>query len=403
MLLIKKNLFGLREGRFLNLPSRRPNNLFLIILPMKKAPLLLTLGLAGLFLLALTTRKLQNPYGLIDGTPDIKSINALTFGPDGVLFIGDGKSASVFAIDTKDAQRVETPKPVEIKNIDQKIAALLGTTVDNITIQDIAVNPISKNVYCAVQHSDGTPVLLKVEENNLTAVSLKDVPFSTLTLANVPSADAKNQRGESMRIASISDMGFADGKLLVSGLSNQEFGSTFRSIPFPFKNVQDQASLEIYHAAHGKYETMAPIRTFTTTEIKGKKYVLASYTCTPLVLFPLDEMRAGSHVKGRTVAEMGSGNSPLDMITLKKGNESFVLMANSSRPVFKVKAKNIEAYQGSLTTPVEESFATAGVDFVSLPVTNVTQIDKLDDSRMVLIQRRSNGSLDLWTSSDRYL
>jgi len=370
---------------------------------MKKLPVVLATGVAGLLLLAATTRSMQSPNGFVTGTPTIRSINALTFGPNGVLFVGDGRSATVFAIDTKDTNPVEKANPVEIKNIDQKMAALLGTDVANITIQDIAVNPISKVVYCAVQHSDGTPVLLKVEGDKLTPISLKDVNYSTVMLTNVAAEDAKNQRGESMRISSISDMGFADGKLLVSGLSNQEFGSTFRSIPFPFTNVQDQSSLEIYHAAHAKYETMAPIRTFTTTEIKGKKYLLASYTCTPLVLFPMDELKPGKHVKGRTVAEMGSGNSPLDMVMLKKGNESFLLMANSSRPVFKVKYKSLEDYQGSLTTPVTENFATAGVDFVSLPLTNVLQIDKLDDSRMVLLQRRSNGSLDLWTSSDRYL
>lgn len=370
---------------------------------MKRIYAVLALGFAGLLLLATTTRSPKSKYGLEVGTPAIKSINALTFGPEGVLFIGDGKSAAVFAIDTKDANLVEKPNAVDVKNVDQKIAALLGTEVKNITIQDIAVNPKSKNVYCAVQHSDGTPVLLKLESDKITPVSLKDVPFSTLELTNAPAEDAKDGRGEPLRVASISDMGFADGKLLVSGLSNQQFGSTFRSIPFPFTKAQDQASLEIYHAAHGRYETMAPIKTFTTTEIKGKKYLLASYTCTPLVLFPLDELKAGSHVKGRTVAEMGSGNQPLDMVILKKGNESFLMMANSSRPVFKVKAKSIEAYQGSLTTPVEENFATAGVDFVSLPVTNVIQLDKLDDSRMVLLQRRSNGNLDLWTSSERYL
>jgi hypothetical protein len=38
-----------------------------------------------------------------------------------------------------------------------------------------------------------------------------------------------------------------------------------------------------------------------------------------------------------------------------------------------------------------------------LPVTNVIQLDKLDDTRMIMLQRRSNGNLDLWTSSDRYL
>lgn len=370
---------------------------------MKKLYVLLAVGFVGLALLATTTRSVSNQYGFVTGNPDIKSINALTFGPDGVLFIGDGRSATVFAVDTRDVSLVEKPNPVEIKMIDEKIAALLGTDAKNITIQDIAVNPKSKNVYCAVQHSDGTPVLFKIEGDKISAVSLKEIPFSTLALTNAPAEDAKDRRGESLRIASISDMGFADGKLLVSGLSNQEFGSTFRSIPFPFTKAQDQASLEIYHAAHGKYETMAPIKTFTTTEIKGKKYLVASYTCTPLVLFPLDELKPGSHVKGRTVAEMGSGNSPLDIVTLTKGGESFLLMANSSRPVFKVKHKNLEAYQGSLTTPVEENFATAGVDFVSLPLTNVIQLDKLDDSRMILLQRRSNGNLDLWTSSDRYL
>jgi len=370
---------------------------------MKKMYAVLAVGFAGLLLLATTTRSIRNQYGMVTGTPEIKSINALTFGPDGVLFIGDGKSATVFAIDTKDAAMTEKAGAVDIKNIDQKIAALLGTEVKNITIQDIAVNPKSKNVYCAVQHSDGTPALLKIEGDKISAVSLKEVPFSTLALTNAPAEDAKGQRGESLRIASISDMGYADGKVMVSGLSNQEFGSTFRSIPFPFTNTQDQASLEIYHAAHGKYETMAPIKTFTTTEINGKKYLLASYTCTPLVLFPLDELKAGSHVKGRTVAEMGSGNQPLDIITMKKGNDSFLIMSNSSRPVFKVKYKNIEAYQGSLTTPVVENFATAGVDFVSLPLTNVVQLDKLDDTQMIILQRRSNGNLDLWTANDRYL
>ena len=370
---------------------------------MTKVYALLTVGIASLLFLATTPRSSSAKYGFITGTPEIKSINALTFGPDGVLFIGDGKSATVFAVDTKDAVSVEKASPVEVKNIDQKIAALLGTTVQNITIQDMAVNPVSKRVYVAVQHSDGTPVLLRVEGDKISAVPMADVPYSKVALTNAPAEDAKDRRGESLRIAAISDMGFADGKLLVSGLSNQEFGSTFKSIPFPFTNVQDQASLEIYHAAHGKYETMAPIKTFTTTEIKGRKYLLASYTCTPLVLFPLDELKAGSHVKGRTVAEMGSGNSPLDMVMLKKGDESFLFMANSSRPVFKVRHKSLEAYQGSLTTPVEENFATAGVDFVSLPVTNVIQLDKLDDSRMVLLQRRSNGSLDLWTSNERYL
>jgi hypothetical protein len=367
---------------------------------MKKFYIFLSLVVAGTIILANTNRHTSVREGFVIGTPDIKSISVLTFGPGGILFIGDSKSASVFALDTKDNQKVEKASPIEIKQIDQKIAAALGTDVQHVTIQDLVVNPVSKKIYCAVQLNDGTPALLRIEGNKIEAVSLKDISFSKVELTNAPGEDAKDERGRPLRPLAISDIGFYEGKVMVSGLSNQEFSSTFRSIPFPFTKKQDQSSLEIYHAAHKKYETYAPIRTFTAGEINGKKYLIASFTCTPLVLFPLDELKPGTHVKGRTIAEMGAGNAPLDMITMNKNGESILLMSNSSRPVFKMKYKSIEEFQGSLTTPVEESFGTAGVHFVSLPIVNVLQLDKLDETQFVLLQRKSNGDLDLWTPAD---
>lgn len=370
---------------------------------MKKLTYSLSIAAAIVLILAASNRRDALREGFVNGTADVKSISALAFGPDGILFIGDSKSASVFALDTKDVQKVEKATAIELKKFDQKVAGALGTTVDNITIQDLVVNPVSKKIYCAVQLTDGTPVLLKIDGEKISSVPLKDVSYSVVSINNAPAEDAKDQRGRPLRVSSISDVAFADGKLMVTGLSNQEFSSTFRSIPFPFTKQQDQSSLEIYHAAHQQYETFAPIRTFTTATFGGKKYIIASYTCTPLVLFPLDDLKPGTHVKGRTVAEMGSGNSPIDMISMTKGGETFLIMSNSNRPVFKVKYKSIEAFQGSITTPVEESFATAGVDFIQLPVTNVLQLDKLDDTQFVMLQRRANGDLDLWTAGERFL
>ena len=367
---------------------------------MKKTGFLLTAVVIGILVTAFTYRPNNHPYGFTNGTPEIKSITSLAFGPDGILLIGDSKGAAVFAIDTKDVTRTDKGAVIDLKGIDVKIASLLGTKPENITIQDLAVNPVSKKVYCAVQSSDGTPVLLTIEGDKINAVPLKDVSYSSIALNNAPAEDAKDKRGRSLRVSSISDLSFADGKVLVSGLSNQEFSSTFRSISFPFNNKQDWASLEIYHAAHGQYETTSPIKTFTTATISGKKYLIASYTCTPLVLFPLDDLKPGTHVKGRTVAEMGSGNQPLDMITMTKGDKSFLIMANSNRPVFRVNFKNIETFEGSLSKPVEENFATEGVAFVNMPVTNVLQLDKMDDNRMIMLQRKANGSLDLWTTDN---
>ncbi len=362
---------------------------------MKKTSLYLSALLAGAVAVAAFTWPAKKGFTAADA----KSLSVITFAPDGTLFLGDSKSASVFAVNTKDTKK-EKAEAYNIKNIDQKIAAALGTEVANITITDMAVNPVSKKLYIAVQNSDGTPVLLKVEGEKIEAVPMKTLDATAVVLNNAPAEDAKDGRGRPLRISTISDIGFADGKLLVSGLSNHEFTSTLRSIPYPFTDQQDEATLEIYHASHGRYETTAPIRTFTTATINNKKYIVASYTCTPLVLFPMDELKSGMHVKGRTVAEMGSGNTPIDMITLQNGGATYLLMANTSHPVAKVDYKNIASFEGTLKDPVK---GTAGVQFITEPLTNVLQMDKLDDKQVVMMQKKENGDVDLLTSNESSL
>nr|WP_294795295.1 hypothetical protein [uncultured Mucilaginibacter sp.] len=367
---------------------------------MKKIYLLSTAAIVGVLLFAGINHKPALPYGFTNGTPEVKSITALTFGPNGVLFIGDSKNASVVAFDTKDTKKPSTVKAFDLPKIDEKIAAALGTTKENITITDMAVNPVSKNLYVAVKSADGTPVLLSMSaDNQIKSVSLKDVNFSTVALNNVAGPEEKDGRGNLKRLTSISDMGFADGKLMVSGLSNKEFSSSFRTISFPFTaNKQDEASLEMYHTSHGKYETTSPIRTFTTTTIDGKEYMVASYTCTPLVLFAMDELKAGAHVKGRTIAEMGNMNTPTDMIWLKGTDQNYLVMANSARPAAKVGYNDIKQFKESLTTPIPGSGGTA---FTKLPYEKVLQLDKLDDGRAVVIQKKANGDVDLWTSDGK--
>jgi hypothetical protein len=366
---------------------------------MKKTYLFIAAGVAGVLLFAGINRKTELAYGFSNGTPEIKSITALTFGPNGVLFLGDSQNASVIAMDTKDTKK-SAAKAYDVKNIDVKIAEALGTTKENITITDMAVNPVSKKLYIAVKNADGTPVLLTMNaDNEIKPVALKDINFSSVELNDAPAADAKDRRGSSLRISSISDIGFADGKLMVSGLCNKEFSSSFRSISFPFTGKQeDESTLEMYHTSHGRYETTSPIRTFTTASIDGKNYLVASYTCTPLVLFPMDELVPGAHVKGRTIAEMGNQNTPSDMIWLKEADQSYLVMANSSRPAVKVGYNDIKSFQGSLT---QQMPTFGGTNFTKLPYEKVLQLDKLDDGRAVVMQRQANGEVDLWTSDGK--
>jgi hypothetical protein len=138
--------------------------------------------------------------------------------------------------------------------------------------------------------------------------------------------------------------------------------------------------------------------------LNSEPHIIASYTCTPLVLFPLKELKKGEHVVGRTVAELGNRNTPLDIISMEKGGKAYILMANSSRAMMKISYEHLEAFKDGLTTPVEENSATAGIDFIALPLVNVLQLDKLDDSRFVMLQRKADGDLDLLTgTADRWL
>lgn len=346
--------------------------------------------------------KINYKKGFVVGNPDIKSINAISFGPEGILFLGDSKTATVIAVDTKDTKSAEA-KAVAVKNIDQIIADALGTDIDQISIQDMAVNPISNNIYLAVHSGEGVPVLLKLVDGAVMPVSLSGVSYSSVSLNGAIAADAKDRRGRDQRIWAVSDLSFYKNQVMVTGLSNKEFGSTFRSINFPFDKKQTQSSLEIYHAAHGQYETNSPIKTFTAANVGGKDHLIASYTCTPLVVFPLDQLKPNEHVKGRTVAELGNWNTPLDMIVMEKEGNSFLLMANSSRALMKFKFADIENFNGGLTQRVSESADTDGIDFINLPFVNVQQLDKLGDDKFVFIQRKSNGDLDIVTQSNRWL
>lgn len=373
---------------------------------MKKLFLGLTAFIAAMLTISATydpDLKSHFKEGFTFGNPEIASINQMSFGPEGILFLGDSKKASVFAIDTKDTQNNSSGEEISLKEFDHKIASSLGTTVDNIEIKDMAVNPISKNVYFAVQIGDGTPVLLRLKGEGFENVSLKEMEYSKIDLESPVGVEAKDKRERPLRTWAISDLKFHKGKVLVTGLSNKEFGSTFRSIPFPFKDGQDYASLEIWHAAHGAYETHSPIKTFDVISLDNVDYLMASYTCTPLVLFPMSSLKDGQHTKGRTVAELGAGNSPLDMISYEKGGQTYFLMSNSNRPVMRFKYTDIAGFKDGLTEPVKVFAETEGVAYDNLPFPYVLQMDNLDATNVVYLQRTSDGDLILRTRSTEWM
>lgn len=334
---------------------------------------------------------------LTAGKADLQSAGPLAFGPDGILFVADSMGAAVVALDTGDHAPASSSAKIEIDGINQKVAALLGTAPDQILINDVKVNPISKNVYLSVSRGrgpDATPVILRVDATGkMTELSLDNIKHASVSLADAPESKA-DDRGRNPRMQTITDMAFVNGKVFVAGLSNEEWSSALRSIAFPFTQAEKGATLQIWHASHGDFETQAPVRTFIPYTIAGQSYILAAYTCTPLVKIPVSDLQPGAQVKGTTIADLGMGNSPLDMVPYRKAGHDYILVANSSRGVVRVDADRIETYP-AITSPTK-------MDVGGVPsepqaqykdVVHLTQLDDAD----ALILTSTSGTQNLQT------
>ena len=331
------------------------------------------------------------------GKADLKSAGPLSFGPEGILFVADPLGARVFAISTGDTKAVKSAD-VTLAGLGEKVAALLGTSADQLLINDMAVNPLSKNVYLSVSRGkgpDAAAVIVKVTPaGKLSELELGNVAHSSAMLPNAPAADAKDRRGTLLRAEAITDIEYVDGKVMVAGLSNEEFASTLRSLPFPFDGKASSTNVEIYHGAHGRFETNAPIRTFTAYQIQNKPHILAAYTCTPLVTIPMTSLEPGKKVMGNTIAELGNRNRPLDMVVYQKGNAHFVLMNNSSRGVMKIPGDNLDSYK-SIDKPVADK---QGVAYETIAGLNgVEQLARLDEGHAVMLIKAENGAMELKT------
>ncbi len=336
---------------------------------------------------------------LAKGTVHLSSAGSLAFGPDGILFVGDSRAATIHAIATGDTSGNPDAVSINVEGIDGKIAAALGTDASDITINDLAVNPLSGNAYLSVSRGrgpDAAAVILRVDgSGEISELSLKNAGHAKTELENAPSKTARTRRGPA-RLLSITDLTYIDGRVLVAGLSTEEFASTLRSIPFPFVDEATDAGtgIRIYHGAHGRHETNSPVRTFATMEIDSQPHLLAAYTCTPLVRIPLIELVPGENVNGTTVAELGNRNRPLDMVVYEKGGEQYILMANSSRGMMKIKTSGIDREEG-----IEDKInGTAGQDYDTLgDLQNVVQLDRLNTDHALLVTGAQDGPKSLKT------
>ncbi len=327
----------------------------------------------------------------------LQSAGPIAFGPDGLLLVSDPMEATVYAIETGDTAGSTEGVTVELEDVRAKVASMMGAKTDDVRIKDLAVNPINGHPYLSVTRGSGeeeVSAILMVDPKTkaITEVDFKGKKFTKAQFSNA-AEDKRTGRGN-QRMMSITDLAFIEGKVYIAGLSNEEFASNLRAIPYPFTKSSKGSSIEIYHGAHGKFETRSPIRTFAAMDVEDEVNLLAAYTCTPLVRIPVSDLKPETKVKGTTIAELGNRNRPLDMVVYEKDDKKFALMANSHRGVMKIDL----ATAGSQAELTERVRGTAGVPYETIKeLTGVMQLDGLSASHGVVLVRDKDGKEDLKT------
>ena len=346
------------------------------------------------------------PTAALADDPVLRSAGELEFGDGGTLFVGDGYASRVVAFETGETGAADPGawKPAFARAIDRTIAALVGADPVEVAINDMAVHPATGDVYLSahvglsadplallVRHRQGTDTLELVDHEALArdALSLPD-PYDF---------DETLQYGQSIRTLTITDLTWHDGELLVAGVSDREFASTLRRARFPFDaDDLDVASIEIYHGAHDRQETRAPIVTSVVHEIDGEPHLIAAYTCTPLVTIPLDALEDGAHVIGNTIAELGFGNTPVDMFVYRDmellGGGERLLVTNDQRGAVSVSTASL----GGAPTLGERAIGPVGLDQRTLPLTGSLHTAPLGPRMTVTVRRNlETGELNLQT------
>ncbi|MFT7643631.1 MAG: hypothetical protein ACI9G1_005397 [Pirellulaceae bacterium] len=359
-----------------------------------------SLAIATTFVLLLTAiteaKVIENAE---TGKPAIQSINAISFAPEGVLLIGDGRGKQIIAIETGDT-KAQGGLQKKIVGITEKMAGLIGAKAAGIELLDMAVNPASGTAYFAVRKQDSkTHLIFTVDsKGKISEFELDKVSYARLELTAAEGV-----------VSLVTDVAWAEDRVIAAGRSNETFGSKIFSIDAPLKHgAKSRAySAETYHVSHRRWETKAPMSVILPLKENDKTYVVGAFSCTPVVKYPLDAIQPNAKVKGSSVIELGSGNRPIDMFVYKKAGKSYVL-SNTFRfhherkpfgpsPYWTVKFEqslllgNETVNEKAVRRLKGDKATTDRIQMVD-EYHGVMQMDQLDEERALVIRKTETGA-----------
>jgi hypothetical protein len=337
----------------------------------------------------------------------IRSVGSMAFADAGTLLIADWRGGEIHALQLPAAAAAEA-RQFNLKNISAPIAKALHTQPDKLRFEDMAFRPGAELAYISlsIEQPRGLPqpALVSVNADGKVAVlQLEKLPRHSAAIGDKPSSDKMFWNQVPAATYTVTDMVFHDNKLYVAGLSNASFASTLRVYDYPFtptgKTGVASSSIEMYHAVHDQVETRAPIGKMVIATLNGEPSLIAAYTCTPLVTVPLNDLKDGAHVVGKTVAELGWGSAPVDMVAFDAGQGPVVLLTNSHKSADMMALSDIAeaSARPGLSKPIEwPASPYLGVKAIPVPLAGIAQLGTQDKEFLGALRRNeASGAMEL--------
>lgn len=358
---------------------------------------------------AATSAFLASKPSLAQGSGTVRSITAMTFAADGKLVVADWKGDALHSLALPSLPAAQSGS-FNIRALDTVIAEAEGLDSHQILATAAIFDPRSGRAvvaYHAGKAPDAPARLAMIAADGATEIlDPSAIADNTLILdAGIP--DVAFWDRTPTRSFMVTDIKSHGDELIVAGLANADFSSTLRRIPYPFSGQVHSTEVEMYHTVHNQIETRAPVRAFAVVSLDGKDHLLAAYTCTPLVTAPLEDISNGATVRAKTIAELGFGNTPLDIVPFEieydGQKSSWVIVANAAKSADLISLDAIAAANRSegISTPVKVPFqTTAGPAGIQMPLTNLLRLVD-QDPQFLLALRRDPAQGDLHLVSFR--
>ncbi len=358
--------------------------------------------------LSLTRIAATLALGAIAGTAGagpVRSAGAMSFASADTLVISDWRAGELHALRLPPVRGAGSPQAFNLKDVSAAIARALHTRPDSLGFEGMAFRPGTELAYLtlSVKRASQTPAPALVTVDASGKVGLLDLaklPHSSAAIQAAPAADKRFWRDMPEATLTVTSLLFNDGKLYVAGLSNASFASTLRVYDFPFTGkAATTSSIEMYHAVHNQLETRAPVRAMAIATLNGEPSLVAAYTCTPLVTIPLKALTDGAHIIAKTIAELGWGSEPVDMVSFDAGQGPVILLANSHKAADLMSVASIAEASAlpGLATPIKwPAEPLLGLKSTYVPLPGVARlVDQDKDFIAALRRNEASGAMEL--------